>query len=506
MRIFAGVMLMIFSSFIVAGCGGGGGGGTPTPQSGSLQGYIYVNQASNQLLVKSAADQSGTAAAGAVVTVRGSSASSTADTGGFFHLDGLTTGAHQFYVDQPGYTRSTFQTTIAAGQNVAPTVTLTPAPASVKWMVMVYMAADNSLDAQSLTDINEMEAAPDSSSLATVVLCDRPSTGALLYNIQHDNQTNTVTSPVLQSLGALDTGNSSTLSWFINYCETNASLPRAEHYMLIMWDHGSGWDTIGDARSTGTVSARAIFEDDTSNSLMRIVDITAALQGQYPIDIIATDACLMAMLEVGYEWRQNADYLVASEPETRWDGYPYDTVLTMLGSATQLTPAQVATNMADGIYTNWLANYDSSSMPAPAISAVDLGRLNSVGSALDILSSRLLTVGKNYPNQLSAIYNSVEAFTGGIGQDHRVDLYDYADRLKGQISDSAVRTDAANLETAVSQAVLTNHHNGELPNAHGISIYLPTKTEYMRNAATSYSGLKLSADTHWNEWLANQPY
>jgi len=503
MRVVIGAFLVTLTLVIVIGCGGGGGGGNVTPPTiGSLAGYIYTDPAG--AMVASAQTRAGLRPlTGAVITVSGQTISATTDISGQFQLDGIFTGTRQFYVECSGYTRSTFSMNIAEGPNNIPS-SVSLETAQLKWMVMVYMAADNNLggnpDFASL-NLNQMEAAPDSPNVETLVLYDGPGTNdTRLYQIQHDTDTTLVTSPVIYTPpgGELDTGVASTLGWFVNYCETNAALPRAEHYLLDIWDHGSGWDSYYDK----TLSGRAIGEDNTSDHIMRIVDIPPVLQSQpYPIDIIATDACLMSMLEVAYEWRACGDYLIGSEEETPGDGFNYTDVLSLITSPAglQMTPEALANGITNTIYTDW-TNLPDAGLYVLRLSSIDMRRLEPVASALDALAVRLIAIGKNYPTQLTDIYSTVEGSDYG---DHRADLYDYADLLSTKINDGTLRTAASQLKTAISSSVTANYPTGS--HARGISIYQPTKTAYTRDAASSYPGLQLSADTHWNEWLAGQP-
>jgi len=492
MRVFVSAALIILALLVIAGCGGGDHGNPIT--TGSLAGFIYADSGGAGMVASATARADRAPIPGATITVSGQDISAVTDDAGHFQLDGVYTGTRQFYVERDGYTRSTFSMNIAEGTNTVPSSVDPLAPASLKWMVMVYLAADNNLDTDGFADqdMNEMEAAPNSPDVMTLVLSDRRGpNNTRLYRIQQDANPAQINSPIIYDPGELDTGLPSTLGWFTNYCQTDPGLPRAEHYLLVIWNHGSGWDTYYDR----SFNIRAIGEDYTSNSVMRIVDIPPVLTQPYPIDILATDACLMGMLEVAYEWRACGDYFIGSEEETPGDGFNYTSVLSLINSDTglQMTPGELANSITNAVYTDWSNSY-------LRLAAIDLRRLEPVASALDALSVRLIAVGRNYSTQLAEIYSSVE---GSFWGDHRADLYDYADLLGARINDSTLRSAASQLKTAINSAVTANYPTGG--KAHGISIYLPTKTAYNRDAASSYPGLQLSADTHWNEWLAGQP-
>jgi len=507
MRVVISALLVTLTLVIVVGCGGGGGGGV-TPQTiGSLAGYIYAEPGS-AMIASDRARVDLTPLINAVVTVRGQQISAITDANGQFLLDGVYTGSRQFYIECDGYARSSFSMDIAEGPNTIPS-SVSLEPAALKWMVMVYMAADNNLDYDGFAaqDLNEMEMAANSPDVTTLVLADLyGANNTRLYRMEQDGDPANVTSPVIYNPGELNTGDTATLGWFVNYCQTDPDLPRAEHYMLVLWDHGSGWSSYDDR----SITLRAIGVDDSSGGdIMRIIEIPPVLTQPYPIDIVATDACLMNQLEVAYEWKACADYLVASEELTPGEGFDYTAILTMMTSSEglQMSSGQMANSLAETVYSVWENDYGPGS-PPPVISAVDLPNLGPVQDALDAFSRRLISVGGNYGTQLSRVYDNVDSFSYWF-DDHRVDLYDYADRVSAVINDSSLDNAAGQLKTAINNAVTASYHidngPGESPGAHGLSIYLPQKVAYNRDAAGSYPGLMLSADTKWNEWLASQP-
>jgi hypothetical protein len=84
----------------------------------------------------------------------------------------------------------------------------------------------------------------------------------------------------------------------------------AKHYMLVIWGHGNGW--------------RGAAED--KGDPLNLTEMKNAL-GDRKIDIIGFDACYMGSIEVNYELKDNADYLVASEKKLPRAGWPYEMIL-----------------------------------------------------------------------------------------------------------------------------------------------------------------------------------
>lgn len=89
-----------------------------------------------------------------------------------------------------------------------------------EWTVIVYSAADDEVLEESMwLDVNEMEMIGSSPQMNIVVQLDRY-TGAFTgdgdwsdtrrYRITQDNDLNSITSPIVESVGEVDTGNTQT--------------------------------------------------------------------------------------------------------------------------------------------------------------------------------------------------------------------------------------------------------------------------------------------------------
>ena len=116
-----------------------------------------------------------------------------------------------------------------------------------KWTFMVYLDADNDLEKYGIADFNEMETVGSSSDVQIIVQMDRsPNYDATngdwadtrRFRVIKDNDTKTITSPVLQNLGEANMGDPNTLVSFVNWAKLNYP---ADHYCLVLWDHGGGW-------------------------------------------------------------------------------------------------------------------------------------------------------------------------------------------------------------------------------------------------------------------------
>ena len=94
---------------------------------------------------------------------------------------------------------------------------------------------------------------------------------------------------------------------------------------LVLWSHGSGWTRkLGYTRSIGL---------DKGNRTMEIEELSGAID-RLPLkpEYIMFDACFMQSVEVAYELRNSAEWLVGSAAELPANGAPYDKIMTELFS------------------------------------------------------------------------------------------------------------------------------------------------------------------------------
>jgi hypothetical protein len=107
----------------------------------------------------------------------------------------------------------------------------------------------------------------------------------------------------------------------------------ARNYALALCSHGSGWlfDDLASASQSG--SRRSFGVDNgyrsssTSGRRMNIPVLASVLSGCPHFDYILFDACFMQSVEVAYELRHTADYIIASPAEIPASGAPYTQML-----------------------------------------------------------------------------------------------------------------------------------------------------------------------------------
>lgn len=198
--------------------------------------------------------------------------------------------------------------------------------------VLAYIAAENSLSAAAVADVNEMLAAASTAlhkGDRLIVYIDN----TLLPRIYEINSRTTATSasaltPVKAFDEELDSGSASTLAGIINWTINNYA---ADSYGLILWSHATGWLPSNEA----TAPRRTFAVDNNLNTTANTgtemnIDSLALAVNDYHWQFILFDACFMQSMEVADYLNEATDFLIASPAEIPFDGAPYTDILADL--------------------------------------------------------------------------------------------------------------------------------------------------------------------------------
>jgi len=377
----------------------------------------------------------------------------------------------------------------------------------VKWTFMVYMDGDNNLETAAIDDLLEMGDIGSNENLSIVVMLDRIDGYNFTYNDWTDTKIFYVTKGfepysynAIADMNELNMGDYYTLYEFVTYAVENYP---ADHYALVLWDHGGGW--IG-----------CCWDDSSGDDHLEPWEIRTALnvvKSCYPdfhLNIVGFDACLMASLEMAFELANPvtgcfADYLVASEEVEPGDGWPYDLILNLVKNYPDLSPAL----FADWIAYLYVQSYNGGSqgyVPIVTQSAIDLQNVENLARDLGVFVKELLRRYNLYENEiLSALENS-EIF--GYPSFNFTDLYHFAYNIRALIDDLTIRHVANSLLESISNTVIASYSLSGHPNAHGVSVYTGIGT-YDYYEYYGYDYLFSSYFTLWDDLVRainGEPY
>ena len=403
--------------------------------------------------------------------------------------------------------------------------------AKANWTWLVFMAGDNNLESAGADDLKEMKQVGSSDHLNLLVQFDTERKGTTRYRVVKNRLTR------LQHMPGVDTGDPKVLTDFINWGTQHFP---ADHYLVDIWNHGGGWENLppdfdyarlrspkpavarklkrlkrsifrttietiyARPKDSRSAAPRAIAIDTGSHDYLDNQELKAAVAKALPsgnkLDILGCDACLMNMLEIAYEMRGTADFMVGSEDSEPGAGWPYADVLASLAAQPTMSPADLSKAIVKS-YGDWYAkNGDPVHDLSATQSAFDMGRIGPVVDAVDKLSLALIAEMAEVKGAIGLAKAGVQKFD----YPEYVDLGDFANRLMRSLPGSCQsKTAAQGLvqklgDGGSSDFVTANVTWGAADvRASGVSIYFPDANGY----SPDYDDLDMSGDVAWAKML-----
>lgn len=245
-------------------------------------------------------------------------------------------------------------------------------PRRPKWLVMIYLAGDNNLSANSIAIMQELEAALPPSKDVRVVACFDSNTprprGARYVEINHRRHTHNTGIPYWglhndlvpfeevpgHPVEAPDFCNPNPTSvqptpepeakeGLERFLEFALDKHRADKTMLILYGHGSA------------VAGNTFLADNNPPSFLRLKDFADVLAKSFglgtdgkkrpKLDILACDNCMMNGIEAAFEIKEQVNYIVGSQGLVLALGWPFQKIIKMVVRNQDKKPEVVAKRM-----------------------------------------------------------------------------------------------------------------------------------------------------------------
>ena len=405
------------------------------------------------------------------------------------------------------------------------------------WTVMVYMAGDNGkvfeglhgnqqlmapMEEQGYKDIEKMEAIGSSENVAVLVqfdtLSDREHTYRIYIRPANEER-------IIENIPEQNTGDPSSLRdfivWGINHYP-------AQNYAVILWNHGTGWkedDIYAFARNRGTEinidndevrsltrspnfsstfflssvievldlddnESRAIAFDDSSldfldNAKLQQAFREAEEQTGQKVSVIGMDACLMSMVEVAYQLRANADYMVGSQEVEPLSGWPYTDILHNL----KINPTMSSEELSKLIVKEYGRFYEEESWQSRGRtyevtqSAINLEVMDNLSNCIGQLALVLRQLLNEQDLHAEIALSRIQRHVLRFRDKDFVDLHNCLEILQGEyagdnselqtILDKTLRL--MDLEASAKPIIANVTLGRRLEPAQGLSIYLPAQ-------------------------------
>jgi len=233
------------------------------------------------------------------------------------------------------------------------------------WTVMVYLDADElNIDADGLADLNEMELAGSSDSVNIIVLFDRDGEDDThLYYVTRDS-TDEIASTIIDNQASAWLQAEATMSdpqtltdfgvWTIK------NFP-AEHYLLVIYDHGFGINIGGKSGSSGEPYYGECFDCHPAESfdykwVIDLVELKNCLKEMYTvndsqkINIVGHDVCDYGYIETYYEMAPYANIGIASQDIVCRKAWDYASALDSLRKNPGMNSEELAKTIIECTY------------------------------------------------------------------------------------------------------------------------------------------------------------
>ena len=402
--------------------------------------------------------------------------------------------------------------------------------ALAEWTVLVYVQAKNNLSKFAAKNLNEMAFVGSNHNVNILVQWYQLNQkGFWRYKVEKDKIN-------LDSYSSADSDGSQ-VSDLVDSVRWAAKKSPSKKFILVLWGHGIGildprWgnmrysNTLGissdvlkgsfrmqneelpksfDINEQDLFANRGILFNDNSKTYMNNQKLVESLKQiknnvlKKKIEILGMDACLMSMVEVAYQARDYASYMVSSQEVELATGWDYLTLVQGLASGGQITPAQVA----QGIVIAY-ENYYKKRVQFYTQSAVALENMNYIKDSIDQIVTGLNECKKYDGDGIKVIIKNVRKDVLQFSTQSFIDLYSFYSILNNRLierykqsqnnvnlfqSVEKLKSYLSNGMKIIENSVIAKVSGRKFPGAKGLSIYFPrgnidasyAKTEFAKN-------------------------
>jgi hypothetical protein len=362
-----------------------------------------------------------------------------------------------------------------------------------EWTFLVFLNGNNSLDSFGEMNLKQMETIGSTNDINIVVQWASLSTHKIeRLLVQKSSDGSKVTSPVVEEVDGTDMGVYTSVVDFVKWGAANYP---AKHYFLDIWDHGSGWHSLAGGN---TLKPMDISLDEVTGHMITTQQLGLALQGSaqaigQKVDVYASDACLMAMAEIGDEMADSVAIYAGSQETEPGAGWPYDAFLKRWTAAPTSSPADVAKMLSEEYAKLYQSNGQGENV---TFSAWDLSKLDAFKQSIVAFVNGMKSMTPATAKKVIAAVKKSQTFT----DDDYVDLLDFLKNMSVGSMSGVNQAMISDMATATKNMILTSN-NVSYPKATGLSIWLPRDSGTLNQYEAQYSELKFDNETHWSDFL-----
>lgn len=406
------------------------------------------------------------------------------------------------------------------------------------WTVLVFAAADNNLRDFAPRNQKQMSVVGSNESVNMLMHMDIRLSGSKKTSRRFFIAKNNPIQVEMTEKTPMDSGDPATL---ISACKWAIEEYPADHYMLVLWNHGTGiidpygrrqFDTsfmfhlnhetnnfeldrtVGFIDLIEALDDKGICWDDstgnylTNQKLEQALNeiVTNQLHGQ-KFDIIAFDACLMSMLEVANITKNYATIQISSQEVEPGPGWKYDEAFSIFNNYNP-NKKDIAINIVNAFAKAYKPSPGHPGFIDFTQSALDLTVIeeleNNVNDLADALTRALDSDKGHIYKNLITLSRAKKNLTH-FNEPTYVDLHHFYTNLLKNLREQFKTLDLLGMQILRSleiglglfkKVVIHSVSGSNLPNAKGISIFFPEKRIHPSYKKSNF------AKNNWINFLA----
>lgn len=347
--------------------------------------------------------------------------------------------------------------------------------------VFVYMAANNNLTAAAIQSLNQMEAGAKNANGNLIVLLQTNKYRSDLLRVKYDKHV-AIASDTLITYGNENTSSPVFLKRVIADVKR---LAPAKAFGMVLWSHGTSWyprqinaiekKTLG----LNGVSLKAFGYD--RGETMDIIDLKNALPDH--MSFLLLDACSMGSIEVLYELRNKADYIISSPTEVLSYSFPYERITPLMFGR-----KEDFIEIAELYLDSYRKRQDDAQ--SASISVIDTGKLHEIASFTSaLLTQNTFTLGRASEGVVRTDFDP----------NSLVPAYDFNDFLQKKFSLDTSKTAIKMFSELVLFNGNTQYFLGhKIEKLCGISTYIPQLND---KYSKYYSNLEWATASGYNRFF-----
>ncbi|MFA5075314.1 MAG: clostripain-related cysteine peptidase [Candidatus Babeliales bacterium] len=375
------------------------------------------------------------------------------------------------------------------------------------WTILVFVQAKNNLSKFAAQNLSDMASIGSNEKINILVQWYQPNQNGIWRYKINKNQINLDSHIAQNSDGSSCEDLVESMKWAVN------GYP-AKNYFLILWNHGVGildpvWnsshrmhispylsvenskisiDGITKNAETELISHRGILFNELNRTYMNNQELANALKQiktdvlkNKKLDILGMDACLMAMVEVGYQIRNYAKYMVASQEVELARGWDYLTLLKNLshGSINPITLAVNIVQTYEHYYQNKIQFYTQS--------AIDLENIDLVKDGLNQIIKDIEVCKKIDTVKIKKIIKNSRGESIQFSNKNYIDLYSFYSKLNKKLNENYTQAAFNIIKNQQVKEELTKSINN-LKESLKLGMKLIENAVIAKTAGTTFSG------------------